>query len=166
MHVQRQLQLPNTIFQLQFHKLFFQILTKYMSKLLAAMQRLRVKLTISDRTAKAEAQLKDKLKLRLKTLEQGLKQAFNVSVKPNGSPKSQKTKHYLGNNLVKKSLWTSRNKNVESAGKENAEMKENSIVDINSNEITEAHKIKNRGDDQEENKTNGCSFRHVIFYAP
>ncbi|XP_060186677.1 microtubule-associated protein 70-5-like [Lycium barbarum] len=123
----------------------------------AEMQRLRDKLTISERTAKAETQLKDKLKLRLKTLEQGLKQAFNVSVKPNGSPKPQKTKHYLGNNLVKKSLWTSRNKNVESAGKENAEMKENSIVDINSNEITEAHKIKNRGDDQEENKTNGCS---------
>ncbi|KAK4371552.1 hypothetical protein RND71_011027 [Anisodus tanguticus] len=123
----------------------------------AEMQRLRDKLTVSERTTKAEAQLKDKLKLRLNTLEQGLKHAFNVSVNPNGhhgSTKPQKTKHYLGNSLVKKSLWTSRNKNV---GKENAEMKENSIVDINSKEITDVHKIKNRGGDQEENKTNGCS---------
>ncbi|KAJ8565033.1 hypothetical protein K7X08_001493 [Anisodus acutangulus] len=123
----------------------------------AEMQRLRDKLTISERTAKAETQLKDKLKLRLKTLEQGLKQAFNVSVNTNGSSKPQKIKHYLGNSLAKKSLWTSRSKNVVSVGKENAEMKENSIMDINSNEITDAHNIKNRGGDQEVNKTSGCS---------
>ncbi|XP_055801438.1 microtubule-associated protein 70-5-like [Solanum dulcamara] len=119
----------------------------------AEMQRLRDKLSISERTAKAEAQLKDKLKLRLKTLEEGLRHVFN----PNGSTKPQKTKHYLGNSLVKKSLWTSRNKNVGSIGKENEEMKENSIVDRNSNEITDAHKMKNQGGDQDENKTNGCS---------
>lgn len=120
----------------------------------AEMQRLRDKLNISERTAKAEAQLKDKLKLRLKTLEEGLKQAFN----PNGSTKPQKTKHYLGNSLVKKSLWTSRNKIIgNTVGKENAEMKENSIVDINYKESIDAHKIKNRGGDQDENKTNGCS---------
>ncbi|MCD7452052.1 hypothetical protein HAX54_014892 [Datura stramonium] len=123
----------------------------------AEMQRLRDKLSISERTAKAEAQLKDKLKLRLKTLEEGLKQAFNVSVNPNGSTKPQKTKHYLGNSLVKKSLWTSRSKNIGSVGKENAEMKENSVVDINNKEIIDAHKIKNRGGDQDENKTDGCS---------
>ncbi|PHU16825.1 Microtubule-associated protein 70-1, partial [Capsicum chinense] len=123
----------------------------------AEMQRLRNKLSISERTAKAEAQLKDKLKLRLKTLEEGLKQAFNVSANPNKSTKPQKTKHYLGNNLVKKSLWTSRNKSIGSVGKENEEMKENSIVDINSKEIIDADKIKNRGGDQDENKTNECS---------
>ncbi|MED6214451.1 hypothetical protein PIB30_103244, partial [Stylosanthes scabra] len=39
----------------------------------AEMQRLKEKLAISERTAKAESQLKDKLKLRLKTLEDGLK---------------------------------------------------------------------------------------------
>nr|XP_016452441.1 PREDICTED: microtubule-associated protein 70-5-like isoform X3 [Nicotiana tabacum]XP_016452442.1 PREDICTED: microtubule-associated protein 70-5-like isoform X3 [Nicotiana tabacum] len=158
----------------------------------AEMQRLKDKLTISERTAKAEAQLKDKLKLRLKTLEEGLKQAFNVSVNPNrnhGSTKIQKTKHFFGvlsNNtgvkkrstsqprvstisritkqentdqrsddtsgemkqvigLKKKSLWDSRDKNVESVGKENAEM--------NSKEITHTQKIKNPGDDEEENKT-------------
>ncbi|XP_055827582.1 microtubule-associated protein 70-5-like isoform X2 [Solanum dulcamara] len=59
----------------------------------AEMQRLRDKLVISERTAKAEAQIKDKLKLRLKTLEEGLKQATSVSVIPNGSPKPQKTNH-------------------------------------------------------------------------
>ncbi|MCD7447634.1 hypothetical protein HAX54_032252 [Datura stramonium] len=33
------------------------------------------------------------------------------------------------------------------------------FVDINNKEITDAHKIKNRGGDQDENKTNGCSQR-------
>lgn len=59
----------------------------------AEMQRLRDKLAISERTAKAETQIKDKLKLRLKTLEEGLKQATSVSVISNGSPKPQKTSH-------------------------------------------------------------------------
>ncbi|PWA53461.1 microtubule-associated proteins 70-5 [Artemisia annua] len=56
----------------------------------AEMQRLRDKLTISDRTAKSEAQLKEKLKLRLKTLEDGLKQSTC------GSPKLDKSNHFLG----------------------------------------------------------------------
>ncbi|OIT05742.1 PREDICTED: microtubule-associated protein 70-5-like [Nicotiana attenuata] len=158
----------------------------------AEMQRLKDKLSISERTAKAEAQLKDKLKLRLKTLEEGLKQAFNVSVNPNrnhGSTKIQKTKHFFGvlsNNtgvkkrstsqprvstisritkqentdqrsddasgemkqvisLKKKTLWDSRDKNIDSVGKENTEM--------NSKEITQSQKVKNPGDDEEENKT-------------
>lgn len=57
----------------------------------AEMQRLKEKLAISERTAKAESQLKDKLKLRLKTLEEGLKQfsvnsnAFSVSPKADKS---------------------------------------------------------------------------------
>ncbi|XP_015057831.1 microtubule-associated protein 70-5-like [Solanum pennellii] len=59
----------------------------------AEMQRLRNKLVISERTAKAEAQIKDKLKLRLRTLEEGLKQATSVFITPNGSPKPQKTNH-------------------------------------------------------------------------
>lgn len=76
---------------------------------------------------------------------------------PNGSTKPQKTKNYLGNSVVTKSLWTPRSKNVGSLGKENAEMKDNSIVDINNKEIIDMHKIKNRsGGDQDENKTNGC----------
>ncbi|XP_038983514.1 microtubule-associated protein 70-4-like [Phoenix dactylifera] len=45
------------------------------------MQRLRDKVAVAERTAKAEAQLKDKLNLRLKTLEEGLKQAPSLSAK-------------------------------------------------------------------------------------
>ncbi|ONK77304.1 uncharacterized protein A4U43_C02F5160 [Asparagus officinalis] len=47
-------------------------------------QRLRDKLTISERTAKTETQLRDKFKLRLKILEEGLKGASN-SEPVNGS---------------------------------------------------------------------------------
>ncbi|CAJ1941503.1 unnamed protein product [Sphenostylis stenocarpa] len=60
----------------------------------AEIQRLKDKLTTSERTAKAESQLKDKLKLRLKTLEEGLKHfssypnSMNVS---GASPKAEKS---------------------------------------------------------------------------
>ncbi|CAN4114626.1 unnamed protein product [Withania somnifera] len=173
----------------------------------AEMQRLRDKLAISERTAKAEAQIKDKLKLRLKTLEEGLKQATSVSVIPNGSPKTQKTNHLfsiLSSNaglkkrstsqprastikksserqssekrrddasrqfnkegsvggLVKKSLWSSRNKVVDNAEKENAEIKENSNGHLYSKEMTDMQKIKNRAGDQEENKNTGSNESH------
>ncbi|KAK1424505.1 hypothetical protein QVD17_19835 [Tagetes erecta] len=56
----------------------------------AEMQRLRDKLTVSERTAKSEAQLKEKVKLRLKTLEDGLKQSTF------GSPKHEKSIHLFG----------------------------------------------------------------------
>lgn len=56
----------------------------------AEMQRLRDKLTISERTAKSEAQLKEKVKLRLKTLEDGLKHS---SCK---SPRVDKSNHLFG----------------------------------------------------------------------
>ncbi|KAK7412734.1 hypothetical protein VNO78_04322 [Psophocarpus tetragonolobus] len=55
----------------------------------AEMQRLKEKLAISERTAKAESQLKDKLKLRLKTLEEGLKHFSNSS--NSGSAKAEKS---------------------------------------------------------------------------
>ncbi|TKY72261.1 Microtubule-associated protein 70-5 [Spatholobus suberectus] len=58
----------------------------------AEMQRLKEKLAISERTAKAESQLKDKLKLRLKTLEEGLKNFSNHPVSSNsGSAKAEKS---------------------------------------------------------------------------
>ncbi|KAK2394323.1 microtubule-associated protein 70-5 [Trifolium repens] len=57
----------------------------------AEMQRLKEKLAISDRTAKAESQLKDKLKLRLKTLEEGLKKLPFNSNAFSGSPTADKT---------------------------------------------------------------------------
>ncbi|KAL2473542.1 Microtubule-associated protein 70-5 [Forsythia ovata] len=160
----------------------------------AEMQRLRDKLAISERTAKAEAQLKDKLNLRLKTLEEGLKHVSSFSVNPRangGSPKTAKTNQFFGilasntrmrkrstsqprgstinksssmtrdekqtltakgemkpgddtkrrdpsgESLLKKSLWASRNKFIDSE-KENAEMNENTSVNLekfNSNEI-------------------------------
>ncbi|KAF2288832.1 hypothetical protein GH714_016306 [Hevea brasiliensis] len=59
----------------------------------AEMQRLRDKLAVAERTAKAEAQLKDKLKLRLKTLEEGLKHVSSFSV---NFTKPAKTSNILG----------------------------------------------------------------------
>ncbi|PHT30905.1 hypothetical protein CQW23_27242 [Capsicum baccatum] len=166
----------------------------------AEMQRLRDKHAISERTAKAEGQIKDKLRLRLKTLEEGLKQATNDSIVPNGSPKPQKTNHLFSilsgnaglkkrstsqprasainrssvnrrddaskqcnkegsgdNSLVKKSLWASRNKVVDNAEKENAEIKENSNGHIYSKEMTDTQKIKDRADEHKDNKNNSGS---------
>ncbi|XP_070030242.1 microtubule-associated protein 70-5-like [Nicotiana sylvestris] len=173
----------------------------------AEMQRLRDKLTISERTAKAEAQIKDKLKLRLKTLEESLKPTASVSVVTNGSPKTQKTNHLFsilssnaglkkrstsqprastinktseqqslekrryyasietrklnkeasGDSFLKKSIWASRNKVVDSAEKENAEIKENSNGHIYSKQMPETQKIKNRAGDIEENRNSGSS---------
>ncbi|KAM4127870.1 hypothetical protein ACJW30_02G122400 [Castanea mollissima] len=63
------------------------------------MQRLRDKLAISERAAKAEAQLKDKLKLRLKIIEEGLKDSSSFSVNPNRfckSPKTEKSSNIFG----------------------------------------------------------------------
>ncbi|XP_024022294.1 microtubule-associated protein 70-5 [Morus notabilis] len=65
----------------------------------AEMQRLRDKLTVSERTAKAEAQLKEKFKLRLKTLEDGLKDVSSFSNNTSafcGSPKTEKSSNILG----------------------------------------------------------------------
>ncbi|KAK7303408.1 hypothetical protein RJT34_14314 [Clitoria ternatea] len=67
----------------------------------AEMQRLKEKLAISERTAKAEAQLKDKLKLRLKTLEEGLKQFSSCPISSNSeSAKAEKSNilSFLTNN--------------------------------------------------------------------
>ncbi|KAF9679415.1 hypothetical protein SADUNF_Sadunf06G0012800 [Salix dunnii] len=150
----------------------------------AEMQRLKDKLAVSERTANAEAQLKEKMKLRLKTLEEGLKHVSSFSVSPNascGSPKPGKTSNILGfltsnggirkrstsqprgstisrssplrqpnivtenanavgiqnradsfkkkcgsgESLLRKSMWMSRSKVVDSGGKENAEVKTN-----------------------------------------
>lgn len=163
----------------------------------AEMQRLKDKLAISERTANAEAQLKEKLKLRLKTLEEGLQHVSSFSVNPNascGSPKPGKTSNILGfltsnggirkrsasqprgstisrsspfqqpnietenanaagiqnradcfkkksgsgENLLRKGMWVSRSKVVDSGGKENAEVKTNtdSYIDKHKNNDT------------------------------
>ncbi|CAI9756679.1 unnamed protein product [Fraxinus pennsylvanica] len=62
----------------------------------AKIQWLKEKLAISERATKAEAQLKDKLKLRLKILEEGLKHVSSFSVNSNGSPKIEKSNNLFG----------------------------------------------------------------------
>ncbi|XP_021766749.1 microtubule-associated protein 70-5-like [Chenopodium quinoa] len=58
----------------------------------AEMQRLKDKLAVAERTAKAEAQLKEKFKLRLKTLEEGLKHASSNE----STPKNTNSNRILG----------------------------------------------------------------------
>ncbi|KAK7859961.1 microtubule-associated protein 70-5 [Quercus suber] len=169
----------------------------------AEMQRLRDKLTISERTAKAEAQLKDKLKLRLKIIEEGLKDSLSFSVNPNRfckSPKTEKSsnifgfltsngglrkrstsqprastvsissplqnpivenetanvtlelkqannlkkKHASGENMLKKSIWPSRSKVVDSNEKENTDNDETTA--------SPERKSKSGGDEDPQNK--------------
>ncbi|XP_038882407.1 microtubule-associated protein 70-5 isoform X2 [Benincasa hispida] len=65
----------------------------------AELQRVKEKLAVCERTAKAEAQLKEKFKLRLKTLEEGLKQIPISPVNSNafcGSPKTERSNNILG----------------------------------------------------------------------
>ncbi|KAF1890696.1 hypothetical protein Lal_00013291 [Lupinus albus] len=100
----------------------------------AEMQRLKEKLAISERTAKAESQLKDKLNLRLKTLEEVLKQWLpnNQSLKTeksnifgflttNGGLRNKSTPQPKAFTLgsSKKGIWTSRKKVVDTGEKEN-----------------------------------------------
>ncbi|XP_052202540.1 microtubule-associated protein 70-5 [Diospyros lotus] len=187
----------------------------------AEIQRIRDRLVIAERTAKAEAQLKDKLKLRLKTVEEGLKNvssfgtssnAFCVSPKPEKSnnifgflssntglrkrsasqPRSStisessplqqpnvengtsdatrelkqvngsKKKHGSGENLLRKSLWASRSKVVDGAGKENKEMNENTLADasnLKDNETAVSGEVetKSEGNGDSHNKGSNCN---------
>ncbi|AEE83864.1 Microtubule-associated protein 70 [Arabidopsis suecica] len=58
------------------------------------MQKLKDKLAVSERTAKAESQLKERLKLRLKTIEDGLKGPNTFFVSP--TTKTEKSGKILG----------------------------------------------------------------------
>ncbi|KAL9455559.1 hypothetical protein AB3S75_004890 [Citrus x aurantiifolia] len=176
----------------------------------AEMQRLKDKLAISERTAKAEAHLKEKLKLRLKTLEEGLKHVSSFSGSPNtfcGSPKTEKSSNIIlgfltangglrkrstsqprastisrnsllqqpnsenatvngnftgglkradsfrkkcaaGENVLRKSIWPSKNKVVDSScGKENTQVKENKDNNIDEFKIGDTNvsvEVKNK----------------------
>ncbi|KAH7837909.1 hypothetical protein Vadar_019435 [Vaccinium darrowii] len=181
----------------------------------AEMQRLRDKLVISERTAKAEAQIKDKLKMRLKTLEDGLKNASTSSIKTNafsGSQKPEKSthifgflptntglkkrstsqprasaiqkssplrepnaedettiisgelkennmkkKHGSGENFLRKSLWASRSKVVDSGEKENKEVNGNTAVNVdkfkdNESAVSRDITTKNLGNEESQHK--------------
>ncbi|CAI0460541.1 unnamed protein product [Linum tenue] len=130
----------------------------------AEIQRLRDKLIVSERTAKAEAQLKEKLKLRLKTLEEGAANSNKFRESPKREKHGSSILGFLASNaglrkrsasqprasmvagrglllqqanmeterkdsrkqgssesMVRKSLWASRSRVVDSTGKENAE---------------------------------------------
>lgn len=197
----------------------------------AEMQRLKEKLAISERTAKAESQLKvtfsfhesvqieflvitnviwyffqDKLKLRLKTLEEGLKHFSNSS--NSGSAKAEKSnilsflttsgglrnrstsqprgstagsslfpktnvknnidsvtanllpssilrkKRGSAENLLKKGIWASLNKVVDSDEKEN-KMQVNASINSNKrSDEREAAQIKTAVEDDEDSKSN------------
>ncbi|XP_010538457.1 PREDICTED: microtubule-associated protein 70-5 [Tarenaya hassleriana] len=102
------------------------------------MQKLKDKLAISERTAKAEAQLKEKLRLRLKTIEDSLKNpnTFSVSTKIEKTGKvlsflSRSTSQPRGSMVIRSyalnQLCVSKrsNKVADSDGKENSEIKAN-----------------------------------------
>ncbi|KAL0890188.1 hypothetical protein Bca101_014171 [Brassica carinata] len=59
------------------------------------MHKLKDKLAVSERTAKAESQLKERLKLRLKTIEDGLKGPNTFSISPS-TTKTEKSGKILG----------------------------------------------------------------------
>ncbi|XP_041024749.1 microtubule-associated protein 70-5-like [Juglans microcarpa x Juglans regia] len=183
----------------------------------AEMQRLRDKLTISERTAKAEAQLKDKLKLRLKIIEEGLKDVTSFSVNPNrfcGSPKTEKSsnifgfltsngglrkrstsqprastdgrssllqqhnlenetdnvggelkqanslkkKHSSGENVLRKGIWVSRSKVVDSGEKENAEIRADMDMNFskdNSDDTTASPEITTKSGSNKDQQNKG-----------
>ncbi|KAJ1428652.1 Microtubule-associated protein 70 [Sesbania bispinosa] len=141
----------------------------------AEMQRLKEKLAISERTAKAESQLKDKLKLRLKTLEEGIKNFSSYPINSNafpGSPKAEKS-NILGfltangglrNRSTSQprastvgSIWASRNKVADSCEKEN-EMQVNTGMDLSKcNDEREAAEIKTSVDVDKDSKSNSCN---------
>ncbi|KAF5474975.1 hypothetical protein F2P56_006827 [Juglans regia] len=186
----------------------------------AEMQRLRDKLTISERTAKAEAQLKDKLKLRLKIIEEGLKHVTSFSVNPNrfcGSPKTEKSsnifgfltsngglrkrstsqprasstdgrssllqqhnlenetdnvggelkqanslkkKHSSGENVLRKGIWVSRSKVVDSGEKENAEIRADIDMNFskdNSDDTTASPEITPKSGSNEDQQNKGSN---------
>ncbi|CAN7013329.1 unnamed protein product, partial [Brassica rapa subsp. trilocularis] len=60
------------------------------------MQKLKDKLAVSERTAKAESQLKERLKLRLKTIEDGLKSSQNTFSMSQTTTKTEKSGKILG----------------------------------------------------------------------
>ncbi|WVY94158.1 hypothetical protein V8G54_033246 [Vigna mungo] len=175
----------------------------------AEMQRLKEKLAISERTAKAESQLKDKLKLRLKTLEEGLKHFSNSSnsgsakaeksnilsfLTTNGGLRNRSTSQPRGStagsslfpktnvknnidsvtanllpssilrkkcgsaeNLLKKGIWASRNKVVDSDEKEN-KMQVNAGINSNKrSDEREAAQIKTAVEDDDDSKSNSCN---------
>ncbi|KAJ0232969.1 Microtubule-associated protein 70-5 [Hirschfeldia incana] len=118
------------------------------------MQKLKDKLAVSERTAKAESQLKERLKLRLKTIEDGLKgpNTFCISTTTTKSEKSGKILGFLtsgvGGGSKKRSTSQPRgsvtgrihavnqpiNRAAETDGKENSKISANRLSDQDAKE--------------------------------
>ncbi|KAL6567558.1 hypothetical protein OROGR_001226 [Orobanche gracilis] len=76
----------------------------------AEMEKLKDKLAISEKAAKAESQAKEKLKLRLKILEEGLRNVPNLSLNTSGSATNEKSINFFGvlssnKRTKKRSTW-------------------------------------------------------------
>ncbi|VVB12766.1 unnamed protein product [Arabis nemorensis] len=101
------------------------------------MQKLKDKLAVSERTAKAESQLKERLKLRLKTIEDGLKGQNNTKTEKSGKILGFLTSG--GGGSKKRSISQPRgriyalnqsiNRVEESDGKENSEITANGLIE-------------------------------------
>ncbi|XP_071725140.1 microtubule-associated protein 70-5-like [Rutidosis leptorrhynchoides] len=127
----------------------------------AGMERLRDKLTVLERTAKTEAQLKEKLKMRVMTLEEVLL---------NSAPKTGKGHNILGylkNNTglkkhslsQKKGILPTKNKVIDQSwGKENAEADKNTDTLCKDDAATVTREIKSKHDVSDEERQNEGSL--------
>ncbi|KAK2412934.1 microtubule-associated protein 70-2 [Trifolium repens] len=114
----------------------------------AEIQRLKEKLVISERTAKAESQLKRNIKINTNTVGGNLKQE---------SP--MKMKYASAENMLKKGTWTSRSKVADITGEKENEMQVN--TDINTNNI-DVKTIDDEDEDFQSKKPNDSGSDDVV----
>ncbi|CAL5199610.1 unnamed protein product [Lathyrus oleraceus] len=111
----------------------------------AEMQWLKDKQSVSERTAKAESRLKEKLKVRLETVEEGLKHFSSYSTTSNvfcWSPKAESPMKMNYTSQESMSSTTSRSK-VSDIGEKENEMKVNTDMSLNHfNDESDATKIE------------------------
>ncbi|CAN6923050.1 unnamed protein product [Brassica oleracea] len=130
------------------------------------MQKLKDKLAVSERTAKAESQLKERLKLRLKTIEDGLKCLNMLSVSPT-TTKAEKSGKILGfltsggGGSKKRSTSQPRgsltgrihalnqpiNRGEERDGKEKSKVTSNGVTNVDEEEEEEQRKAEEDGNE-------------------
>ncbi|CAF2072681.1 unnamed protein product [Brassica oleracea] len=130
------------------------------------MQKLKDKLAVSERTAKAESQLKERLKLRLKTIEDGLKCLNMLSVSPT-TTKAEKSGKILGfltsggGGSKKRSTSQPRgsltgrihalnqpiNRGEERDGKENSKVTSNGVTNVDEEEEEQQRKAEEDGNE-------------------
>ncbi|KAK9267751.1 hypothetical protein L1049_010185 [Liquidambar formosana] len=128
----------------------------------AEMQRLRDKLAVSERTAKAEAQLKPRASAIIRGSPLQQPGVENETANAAGELKqvsNLKKKSASGENMLRKSLLASRFKVVDSGEKENSEVKANTDLNINKykdNDTAVPTEIKTKCSSNKETQTKGC----------